>query len=109
MMPISYITDAAETILFTYDVQADNAVSENTVVTLTCSADSYPLPSLAIYSRDHSSNMDTMHTSGTQLELQTSITLTKAYNANDFYCKATGSDPTFTLRSSNIRYDILCK
>ena len=99
--------DAATEVLFTSSLPTYAAVLEGTEVTFVCIADSNPVPTLMlIIIKD----TDEVFAYQISKSWTVSIFLTKDHDGFTFMCRANGSDPEFSIDSSNrYTYSIQCK
>ena len=86
---------------------SDTVLSENTEVTLQCTADSNPRPLLSIILNTEENTKQISSINGSSLEV--SINVTREYDKAEIYCEATGDDPSFSVVSTSYVYIIKCE
>ena len=79
-------------------------VNAGSSVTLTCSADGKPQPTVTLYR-----GADVLVHTGTRPTLQHTVTMIKAFNKLHWYCRAQGNTPSYNRKSSVIQYNVICK
>ena len=107
---MNVITDGvrdASDMTFCGNPSSSNLLTENTVVTFTCTEDANPPQHLAIWARKTSSEQIAESTG--QTELNTQLVMAREYNKVGIFCQATGTDPVYDVDFGDKVYDVQCK
>ena len=99
-----------ETVEILSDINSAD-VNEGTEVIFSCVAEANPNPQLYLMFRNTESTGQVIsEQSISSTTFSVPVVLTRTQDGGDFFCRAVGEDPSYTLNSpSTISYNVLCK
>ena len=85
-------------------------MTEGSEVIFTCIANASPSPQFYLMFRNVESTEQVSDQSISSSTFSVPVVLTREHDGGDFFCRAVGEDPSYTLISpSTFSYNVLCK